>query len=74
MAEVVLFNSNEAVAESLKLMENHIREFTRAEVDDILMGVRGLAKHLGKSDEELAVTKLKFLNISRPHTKSAIRF
>ena len=54
MTEVVRFNSNDAVAESLKLMENHIREFTRAEVDDILMGVRGLAKHLGKSDEELA--------------------
>jgi hypothetical protein len=54
MAGIVLFNSNDKVAESLKLMENHIEEFTRAEVDDILLGVRGLAKHLDKSDEERA--------------------
>jgi hypothetical protein len=54
MAGVALFNSNDKVAESLKLMEDHIGEFTRAEVDDILLGVRGLAKHLVKSDEERA--------------------
>jgi hypothetical protein len=54
MAGIVLFNSNDKVAESLKLMEDHIKEFTRAEVDDILLGVRGLAKHLDKSDEERA--------------------
>jgi len=54
MAGIVLFNSNDKVAESLKLMGNHIQEFTRAEVDDILLGVRGLAKHLDKSDEEIA--------------------
>ncbi|KAL1799853.1 hypothetical protein ACET3X_000195 [Alternaria dauci] len=54
MAGIMLFNSNEQVAESLKLMEDHITEFTRAEVDDILLSVRGLAKHLDKSDEERA--------------------
>jgi hypothetical protein len=54
MAGIILFNSNDTVAESLKLMEDHIQEFTRAEVDDILLGVRGLAKHLIKSDEERA--------------------
>ncbi|KAI4916179.1 hypothetical protein J4E85_010267 [Alternaria conjuncta] len=54
MAGIILFNSNDAVAESLQLMENHIQEFTRAEADVILVGVRGLAKHLVKSDEERA--------------------
>jgi hypothetical protein len=54
MAGMVLFNSDDKVAESLKLMENHIEEFTRAEVDEILLGVKGLAKHLDKSDEERA--------------------
>jgi hypothetical protein len=54
IAGIILFNSNDKVAESLKLMERHIEEFTRAEVDDILLGVRGLAKHLDKSDEERA--------------------
>jgi hypothetical protein len=54
MAGIVLFNSNDQVAESLKLMESHIEDFTRAEVDVILSGVRGLARHLDKSDEERA--------------------
>ena len=54
MAGIILFNSNDAVAESLQLMESHIQEFTRAEADVILVGVRGLAKHLVKSDEERA--------------------
>lgn len=54
MAGIILFNSNDQVAESLKLMEDHIKDFTRAEVDDILLGVRGLAKHLDKSEEERA--------------------
>jgi hypothetical protein len=54
MAGIALFNSNDKVAESLKLMEQHIEEFTRSEVDDILLDVRGLAKHLDKSDEERA--------------------
>jgi hypothetical protein len=52
MAGIVLFNSNDQVAESLKLMESHIEDFTRAEVDVILLGVKGLARHLDKSDEE----------------------
>ncbi|KAG9192790.1 hypothetical protein G6011_11524 [Alternaria panax] len=55
MAGVLLFNSNDQVAESLKLMENHIKDFTRAEVDDILLGVRGVARHLDKSDAERAL-------------------
>ncbi|RMZ72447.1 Tetratricopeptide-like helical [Pyrenophora seminiperda CCB06] len=54
MAGIVLFNSNDKVAESLKLMESRIEDFTRAEVDDILLGVKGLARYLDKSDEERA--------------------
>jgi len=50
-AEIVLFNSDD-MAESLKLMEDQIQEFTRAEVDDILLDVKGLAKHLVASDAE----------------------
>ncbi|KAI4621972.1 hypothetical protein J4E80_004347 [Alternaria sp. BMP 0032] len=50
-AEIVLFNSDE-MAESLKLMEDQIQEFTRAEVDGILLDVKGLAKHLVASDAE----------------------
>ncbi|KAL1604075.1 hypothetical protein SLS60_005667 [Paraconiothyrium brasiliense] len=61
MAGIVLFNSNDKVAESLKLMENHIEEFTKAEVDDILLGVRGLAKHLDQSDEERSRHKTEIL-------------
>jgi hypothetical protein len=52
MAGIVLFNSDDKVAESLQLMEDRIGEFTRAEVDVILLGVKGLARHLVKSDEE----------------------
>ncbi|KAI4666203.1 uncharacterized protein J4E88_010498 [Alternaria novae-zelandiae] len=61
MAGMILFNSNDAVAESLQLMENHIQEFTRAEADVILVGVRGLAKHLVKSDEERRAHKTEIL-------------
>ena len=52
-AGIVLFNSDD-MAESLKLMEDQIQEFTKAEVDDILLDVKGLAKHLVASDEERA--------------------
>ncbi|KAI4649313.1 hypothetical protein J4E93_003629 [Alternaria ventricosa] len=52
-AGIVLFNSDD-MAESLKLMEDQIQEFTKAEVDDILFDVKGLAKHLVASDEERA--------------------
>ncbi|KAI4706158.1 hypothetical protein J4E89_009212 [Alternaria sp. Ai002NY15] len=54
MAGIVLFNSNDMVAESLRMMEDQIQEFTRAEVDDILLDVKGLAKHLVASDKERA--------------------
>jgi len=53
-AGIVLFNSDDMVAESLKLMEDQIQEFTRAEVDDILLDVKGIIKHLVASDDERA--------------------
>jgi hypothetical protein len=53
-AGIVLFNSDDEVAESLQLMEDRIGEFTKAEIDNILLDVKGLARHLVKSDEERA--------------------
>ncbi|CAN9082306.1 unnamed protein product [Alternaria sp. RS040] len=52
MAKIILFSSDEQVADSLKLMESHVKDFTMAEIDEILLDVKGLARHLDKSDEE----------------------
>ena len=52
MAKIILFSSDEQVADSLKLMEGHVKDFTMAEIDEILLDVKGLARHLDKSDEE----------------------
>lgn len=52
MAKVILFNSDEQVAVSLTLMEGLIKDFTMAEIDEILSDVRGVARHLDKSEEE----------------------
>jgi hypothetical protein len=41
MVKIILFRSDNQVAESLKLMEDHIKEFTSAEVDEIVLDVKG---------------------------------
>ena len=52
MVGVLLFNSDAGVAESLSLMESQIQDFTNAQVDQILVDVKGLARYLRESDEE----------------------
>ena len=52
MVGIVLFNSDAGVEESLDLMELRIKEFTNAQVDQILVDVQGLARYLRHSDED----------------------
>ncbi|KAF2622483.1 hypothetical protein BU25DRAFT_377630 [Macroventuria anomochaeta] len=52
MVGVLLFNSDAGVAESLNLMEMRIKDFTNAQVDQILVDVKGLARYLRESDED----------------------
>lgn len=50
MVGVLLFNSDAGVAESLNAMKTQIQDFTNAQVDQILVDVRGLARYLRESD------------------------
>ncbi|KAG9197466.1 hypothetical protein G6514_001534 [Epicoccum nigrum] len=50
--KIVLFNDDSGVASALGLMEQRIRDFTNASVDEILLDVKGPAHYLHVSEEE----------------------
>ncbi|KAH7393086.1 hypothetical protein BKA66DRAFT_567805 [Pyrenochaeta sp. MPI-SDFR-AT-0127] len=52
MVDIVLFSGDAGVQESLALMESLVADFTHAQVDQILVDVKGLARYLRDSDEE----------------------
>ncbi|PSN73234.1 hypothetical protein BS50DRAFT_514386 [Corynespora cassiicola Philippines] len=69
IARVVLFDEDGGVAESLTEMERLVQDFTHVEVDQILVDVKGLARHLLKSDEE----KQSYMSEIREHLEDLNR-
>lgn len=53
IVDIVLFSGDAGVQESLTLMESLVTDFTNAQIDQILVDVKGLARYLRDSDEEL---------------------
>jgi hypothetical protein len=53
MMNIVLFNDDRGVAQSLELLELRIKDFTNASIQEILFDVKGLALHLRESEEEM---------------------
>jgi hypothetical protein len=51
--EIVLFSGDAGVKSSLELLEQQVQDFTNTQVTQILVDVRGLARHLEKSEEDL---------------------
>jgi len=52
MFDIVLFDGDDDVRESLDLMEELVQDFTNAQIDEILVDVKGLARYLRASEEE----------------------
>ncbi|KAJ4376598.1 hypothetical protein N0V86_006712 [Didymella sp. IMI 355093] len=53
MMNIVLFNDDGGVAQSLELLELRIKDFTNASIQEILFDVKGLALHLRESEDEM---------------------
>lgn len=51
--DVVVFSGDAGVSESMQLFEERVQAFTKVQIDQILLDVRGLARHLEKSEGEI---------------------